>query len=145
MGNVYWGDIPANTTQAAGTVMLHKSGVGWSAKDRSIIHISCGVPSPVAGRGNWIFRAKQPMKIIRISSCVKAATSVSFNIEVHATPTTSGTNALTADQVAITGGSNDTSIASPNVAEGDWLYIDLSAVSGSPAVLSVTITCQMSA
>lgn len=142
MGNILWGAIPANTTQGAGTVMTDVAGT-WTAKPLIYKHISFSVPSPVASRGAWIFQTPQSLTIKSISACVKSATSVTFNIEIHSDPLSAGTNAMTSDLVATTSGAVDTSVANPTVAANDWFFIDISATSGSPAILTVTIACQI--
>lgn len=143
MGNLYWGDISATTTQGAGEIMWHSNGDVWEAKRMGLIHISFLVPSPVSGVGQWIMKAQQNMTIIRIDSCVMAATSADFNIEIHSNPTTAGVDALSADQQAVTSGASTTSIANPTINTDDWLFVDISAISGTPTVLTVTVVCHV--
>ena len=148
MGNIYWEDIPANTTQGDGAVMRCGSGGAWESKVQGIVNISFIVPSPLASRGAWITIAGQDLIIKRIDSCVRAATSATFNIQIHATPAGAGTNVLSTDQTATTSGASTTTIASAAVSRGEWLFIDISAVSGyidkKPQALTVTITAAVS-
>lgn len=142
MRNIQWGAIPATTAQDAGGIPYNNAGT-WATKSLIYKHISFSVPSPVASRGAWIFQTPQSLTIKSISACVKSATSVTFNIEIHSDPLTTGTNAMTSDLVATTSGAVDTSIANPTVAANDWFFINISATSGSPAILTVTIACQI--
>jgi hypothetical protein len=137
MGNLWWEDIPATTTQGDATVMRNGGGT-WEAQVLGFVNISFVVPSPLASRGAWITRAAQNLIIKRIDSCTLAST-VSFNIEIHSDPTTSGTNVLSTDQTASTTGASDTSFSAATVNQNDWLFIDISAITGTPQALTVTI------
>lgn len=78
----------------------------------------------------------------RIDSYVAAATSVTFNIEERTSIGSTGTNLLSSDQVAVTTGASQTgSFNDSSIASGSWLYLDISAVSGSPGQVVVTLTC----
>jgi len=66
---------------------------------------------------------------------------VTFNIEERSTIGSPGTDILTTDQVAITTGASQTgSFNDDSLAAGNWLYIDISAISGTPAQVVITLT-----
>jgi len=99
------------------------------------------VTSPATG---GILGPKLPSNYIvqKVESYVAAATSATFNIEHRATPGSAGTNILSSDQVAVTTGTaTPTTWTDMNLDAGNWLYLDISATSGTPGQLVVTLTC----
>lgn len=99
------------------------------------------VVSPVTG-GILGPRIPHGMKPQRIDAYVAAATSATFNIEERTTIGSAGTNLVTSDLVATTTGvSHTTAFANDNIAMGSWLYLDISATSGTPGQLVVTLVC----
>lgn len=87
-------------------------------------------------------RLSEAHTVTRIDSYVAAATSVVFNIEERSSIGSSGTDILAADQTADTDGASDTSFDNASLASGSWLYVDISAVNGSPSQLVITLTCE---
>jgi hypothetical protein len=81
----------------------------------------------------------QDCRVTEVSSYVTAATSVTFNVEERTSPESAGTNLLSADQVASTSGTSTTTIANPYLNDGNTLWLDISAVSGTPGNLSVSV------
>jgi hypothetical protein len=77
---------------------------------------------------------------VRINSFVTAATSATFNIEIRSTVGSAGSNLLSSDQVATTSGAEATSLQNTAIDAGDWLWLDISAVSGTPGTLTVSLT-----
>jgi hypothetical protein len=139
-----WGDIPATTSYNPSCCICGDSaGTGYVFRNLQLKHINVLVPAPSVG-GNFFFRAQQAMKIIRVDGCVRTSlTTATFNIEVHSDLLTAGTNVLSSDMAADNDGETVTSFNTSTINEGDWLFIDVSAVSGSPTMLSVTITCRL--
>lgn len=84
---------------------------------------------------------KIPVDIViqEISSYVTSATSASFNVEFRGSPNTVGTDVLSADQVSDITGESSTSFVVGTVGKDRYLVLDISAVSGTPGVLSVTV------
>lgn len=78
--------------------------------------------------------------IVELSSYVTAATSVAFNVEERTSPESSGTNIVTDDQVADEDGTTTGTFANDTIDLGNYLYLDISAVTGTPGILSVTVT-----
>lgn len=148
MSDVNWGEIPANTTQGANEVMSNYpstfgvSGSTWESIIMGVVHINLVIRAPSVG-GAWITKVQQDLTVLRISSCIKSGTSATFNIEMHETADVSGTNIMSSDQAADTDGSSTTSFANASIPEGYWLFIDVSAISGSPTYLMVTIACSV--
>jgi hypothetical protein len=81
---------------------------------------------------------------LRISSYVTNATSVTFNIEerASATPNTAGTDLLSSDQVATTSGTSTISFANSSLAGNNHLSLHISAVSGTPGIVCITIAVE---
>jgi uncharacterized protein YjiK len=99
------------------------------------------VSSPTTG---GVLGPKLPCNHIvqKIESYVAAATSATFNIEQRSTPGSAGTNIMSSDQVAVTTGTaTPTTWNDMNLDAGNWLYLDISATSGTPGQLVVTLTC----
>jgi hypothetical protein len=90
-----------------------------------------GIPGP---------RLKVAATATRIDSYVTAATSVTFNIEERSTIGSAGSNLLSSDQVADTNGETTTSFADSALAADNWLWLDISAISGTPGTLVVTLS-----
>lgn len=86
-------------------------------------------------------KLKHNHTVVSIDSYVTAATSATFNIEERSTIGSAGTDILSSDQVATVTGATDTSFANKALDDGNWLWLDISAVSGTPTTLIVVITC----
>lgn len=78
-------------------------------------------------------------KALRISAYCVGGTSVTFNIEKRTTIGTAGTNLMTTDLVAPTTGVDQIVFADPLMAANVWLWLDISAKSGSPTKLVITL------
>ena len=90
-----------------------------------------GIPGP---------RLWTDLTALRIDAFCIGATSVTFNIEKRTTIGTAGTNLLTSDAVAPVAGVSTTTFATDQVTQDQWLWLDISAVSGTPTMLVVTLT-----
>lgn len=85
-------------------------------------------------------RLKTGKTCVRLDSHVAAATSATFNIEERTSPGTAGTNIISSDQVATTTGASTTTFSNSGLAADNWLYVDISAVSGTPGQLAITLS-----
>ena len=138
-----WGDIPATTVLYGGEILTPGATQGtWDAISAAYKHISIMVPSPSVG-GNFFYKSSEKLTIVSISSCVRAATSATFNIQIHSDPTSTGEDVLHSDAAPQTDGDTQTSFSRSNINVGDWLFVDVSAVSGTPLMLTITILCQL--
>ena len=81
-------------------------------------------------------------EIERIDSFVTAATSATFNIEHRGTIGVAGSNLLASDQVATTTGASGTSFSVSSLTADYWIWLDISAVSGTPGIVTVTLTIE---
>jgi hypothetical protein len=81
------------------------------------------------------------MTATRIDSYVTAATSATFNIEERTTIGSPGTNLITSDQVADTNGETTTTFSNSALDADNWLWVDISATSGTPGKLVITLSC----
>ena len=53
---------------------------------------------------------------------------------------TTGTNVLSASMVATTTGVSSSSFSDSSLTAGNWLWIQISAISGTPGQLCITVT-----
>ena len=94
--------------------------------------VTGGIPGP---------RLSEAHTAVRIDAYVTAATSATFNIEERSAIGTAGDNIVAADLAAGTGGVSSTSPTNSSLASGSWLWIDISAVAGTPNQLVITLAC----
>lgn len=85
-------------------------------------------------------RIAQNLTATRVDAYTSGGTSCTFNIEQRSTIGTTGTNIMTSDMVADSNGEIDTTLANPNLVEGNWLYVDISAVSGAVEQVVIVLT-----
>jgi hypothetical protein len=102
--------------------------------------------SPQADDRRILLRAPQALTISRVDAVLTGGTSpsVSFSLRHGADVSTAGT-AATSDPItatSTTSGSGSTSFQSPNIPAGHWLWLQVTAASGSPAELTVSIELQ---
>jgi len=102
----------------------------WSLSEPAI----GGIPGP---------QLKEAHTAIRLSSYVTNGTSVTFNIEERSTIGGTGTDLLSSDQVATVSGASTTSFANSSLAADSWLWLDISAVSGTPGNVVITLSCEI--
>lgn len=104
--------------------------------------------SPQANDRRILLRAPQALTISRVDAVLTGGTSpaVSFSLRHDADVSAAGT-AATSDSITTTStttGSASTSFQSPNIPAGHWLWLEVTAVSGSPAGLMVSLVLQSS-
>jgi hypothetical protein len=117
----------------------HASAAKGGLLDAGVRTFSWVITNPVAG-GIPGPRLKVAATAIRIDSYVTSATSVTFNIEERSTIGSAGSNLLASDQVADVNGETTTSFDDSALAADNWLWLDIASVSGTPAILVVTLT-----
>ena len=115
------------------------SGYSGISGDGGTSTFSWVISAPVTGGipGPQLYEART---INRISSFVTSATSATFNIEDRTTPGSAGTDIMSPDQVATTSGTNTTSFSHGSIPVNHYLWLDIFATSGTPAILEVSIT-----
>lgn len=86
-------------------------------------------------------RLKETQTITRLDSFTVDGTSVSFNIEERTTIASAGTNILNTDQVADSNGETIAVFDNGSLAADNWLWLDISNVSGSVTYLTVSLSC----
>lgn len=104
------------------------------------------MPSPQANDRRILLRAPQAQTISRVDAVLTGGTSpsVSFSLRHGADLSATGT-AATTDPITVTStttGSTSTSFQVPEIPAGHWLWLQITTVSGSPAVLTVSIAMQ---
>lgn len=119
-------------------------GTAWNAVGESasgIRMLTWAISSPAVG-GIVGPRIPENMTVTRVDAYVDAATSATFNIEERGTIGSAGTNIMSADMAAdVTGESDTGAFNNDSLAAGNWLWVDISAVSGTPTQLVITLTC----
>jgi len=104
------------------------------------------MPSPQANDRRILLRAPQAQTISRVDAVLSGGTSpsVSFSLRHGADVSAAGTVATT-DPITVnstTTGSASTSFQSPTIPSGHWLWLQVTAASGSPLGLTVSIELQ---
>ena len=102
--------------------------------------------SPQANDRRILLRAAQALTISRVDAVLSGGTSpsVSFSLRHGADVSATGT-AATTDPITVTStttGSESASFQSPTIPSGHWLWLQVTAVSGSPQGLTVSIELQ---
>lgn len=100
------------------------------------------IPDPVTGdSGRFQFRLPFAGTMTSIACSVKAATSVTINVEKRAvsTPDTAGTAALTSNLACDTDSAVSTTFTSASIAADIPVAITITAVSGTPDVVRIHI------
>jgi hypothetical protein len=106
------------------------------------------MPSPQVNDRRILLRAPQELIINRVDAVLTGGTSpsVSFSLRHGADVSAAGT-AATMDPITVTSttsGSASTSFQSPIIPSGHWLWLQVTAASGSPAGLMVSLVLQSS-
>ena len=104
--------------------------------------------SPQANDRRILLRAPQALTISRVDAVLSGGTSpsVSFSLRHGADVSAAGT-AATMDPITVTSttsGSASTSFQSPIIPSWHWLWLQVTAASGSPAGLMVSLVLQSS-
>ena len=102
--------------------------------------------SPQANDRRILLRAAQALTISRVDAVLSGGTSpsVSFSLRHGADVSAAGT-AATTDPITVTStttGRASTSFQVPEIPAGHWLWLQITTVSGSPVVLTVSIAMQ---
>lgn len=93
-----------------------------------------GVPGP---------RLTEENAIVRLDSFVVGGTSIAFNIEERDTIGSAGTDILDTDQVTTTAGTTATTFGNTTLDVGNWLWVDISDVTGTVTKLTVCLSCEV--
>jgi len=86
-------------------------------------------------------RLNEQHVVTRVDAYVVGGTSVTFNIEERGTVGASGTDLLSSDLAAGTGGTNATTFGHGTLGSGSWLWLDVSAAAGTPSQFVATLVC----
>lgn len=106
---------------------------------------SFNLPAPVTGDdGDYQIESPVACTLIEVACNVQAATSVTINLyeRARATAETGTTNMITTSPVCVTGGDVETAFDDAALAANVPLALGVSAVSGTPALLRVHVTCR---
>jgi hypothetical protein len=102
--------------------------------------------SPQANDRRILLRAPQALTISRVDAVLTGGTNPSVSVSLrHGADVSAAGTAATTDPIAVTSttsGTASTSFQSPNIPAGHWLWLQVTAASGSPTGLSVSIELQ---
>ena len=101
------------------------------------------IASPTAGVIRVLLRPPQALTISRVDAVLSGGTSpsVSFSLRHGADVSAAGT-AATTDSITVTStttGSAITSFQAPEIPAEHWLWLEVTAISGSPQALTVAV------
>lgn len=86
------------------------------------------------------FRVFDSLTVRRIDAYVIGATNAEFNIEERSDPISAGVDVMGSEFTATTTpASVDSDLSNADIAAGNWVYLDISAISGTPTKLVVSI------
>lgn len=102
--------------------------------------------NPQVNERRLLLRAHQDFTLLRVDAVLTGGTSpsVSFSLSHGADVSAAGT-AVATDPLSVTSttaGNAITNFAIPDIPAGHWLWLQLTAVSGSPQALTVSIELQ---
>ena len=102
--------------------------------------------SPQVNDRRILLRAPQALTINRVDAVLSGGTSSSVSLSLrHGADASAAGTAATTDPLTVTStttGTASTSFQSPEIAQGHWLWLEITAVSGNPAGLTVSIELQ---
>jgi hypothetical protein len=90
-----------------------------------------GIPGP---------RLKQDMTCVRLDSMVSFGEGVFFNIEERPYAYTGGVDIVSSDQIAVTTGATTPTFSNASLAADNWLWVDISAATGTTSTTYLQIT-----
>lgn len=90
-----------------------------------------GIPGPIAALNN--------LTALRVDAFVSGGTNVVFNLEERSVITAAGTGLTSGNVTAVVTGVTTTTFANSSIAEGNWVFLNIVSLSGSPSYLSITL------
>jgi hypothetical protein len=108
--------------------------------------LAVSIASPQANEKRILLRAPQALTINRVDAVLSGGTSPSVSVSVrHGADVSAAGTAITTDPITVTSttsGSGSTSFQVPDIPAGHWLWLQVTAASGSPTGLTVSIQLQ---
>jgi hypothetical protein len=104
------------------------------------------IASPQSNDRRILVRAPQALSIRRVDAVLSGGTSPSASCSLrHGADVSAAGTAVTADPLSVTSttaGNAITSFAIPDIPSGHWLWLQVTAVTGSPVGLTVSVEFQ---
>ena len=104
------------------------------------------IASPAAGVTRILLRAPQSLSISRVDAVLTGGTSPSVSVSLrHGADVSAAGTAVTTEPISVSSTTTGQAIESfqvPEIPTEHWLWLEITAVSGSPAELTVAITLQ---
>lgn len=145
-------DLPQNPVEgqmffdSTNKVALIWNGSKWAVWGKNeaasqVIQFTCNRAGPVVRSGSLILRLYQDLTVLRIDSHIDTGNHADFNVEHRSSVNTVGTMLTTTTIQALPGGTQTSSFGLSALTAGNWLYLDITNVSGTVNRLTITITC----
>jgi hypothetical protein len=99
------------------------------------------IQSPLRGYGALMVRLYQNLTVVRVDSHISSGTSLSFHVESRSSVNSNGVNITSSPMVAVNAGTAITSFSNANVPADNWLFLNITDLSGTIGLLTITITC----
>jgi hypothetical protein len=113
--------------------------------DASLAHevrqFSCNITSPVARTGSLIIRLYENLTVMRVDSHISSGFQLGFSIEHRSSVNLTGTMITAATIQAVYSGTETTVFSNPVLSANNWLYLNITDVSGTVGMLTITISC----
>jgi hypothetical protein len=108
------------------------------------------ITNPQVGDRRILFRAPQALTLARLDAVLSGGSSPSLSLQLRHGPDVSASGtavlstpmAISSSNGGTTTGTAITSFQNQQITAGHWLWLELTAVSGSPAELTVCLTLQ---
>jgi hypothetical protein len=108
--------------------------------------LAVSIASPQTNDRRILVRAPQALSISRVDAVLSGGTSPSVSLSLrHGADVSAAGTAVATDPLSVTSttaGNAITNFAIPDIPAGHWLWLQLTAVSGLPQALTVSIELQ---
>ncbi len=102
--------------------------------------------TPQVNQKRVLLRASQALTISRLDAVLSGGTNPSVSIALrHGTDVAAAGTAVMANPITVTStttGNAITSVQTPDIPAGDWLWLEVTAVTGAPEGLTVSVALQ---
>lgn len=99
------------------------------------------IQGPIRGYGALMVRLYQNLTVLRVDSHISSGTSVNFHVEIRSSVNSTGTNITSSPMVAVNAGTATTSFSNSSLPADNWLFLNITDISGTIGLLTITITC----
>ncbi|MEI7982028.1 MAG: hypothetical protein WCI71_10270 [Bacteroidota bacterium] len=130
-------------TEATAHVLAHETAYNHTTFRQDIRQFTFHMSSPAAATGFHITRLFENFTVLRIDSHVNSGTSVAFDIEHRSSVNATGTKLTASPIVAVNLATATTTFSNSLLTANNWLYVNITGVSGTVGYFWLTITCSI--